>query len=71
MIDPNQIWLGLKIVCDVQSSSRTLALKEEFFSLWLLEGEKKWQQNHIQKINNLKTSKIQKLEMIILVIQNS
>ena len=40
MTDPNQIWLGLKNVCDVQSSSRRLALKEEFFSLWLLEGKK-------------------------------
>ena len=40
MTNPGHILIRLKNISDVQNSSRILALREEFFSLQLHEGNK-------------------------------
>jgi hypothetical protein len=53
LTDPQAIWLRLRSMCDVRSSSRRLALKEQFYSLKLAEG--KGITDHLQEINLLVT----------------
>ena len=53
LTNPQAIWLRLRSMCDVRSSSRRLALKEQFYSLKLAEG--KGIADHLQEINLLVT----------------
>jgi uncharacterized Tic20 family protein len=51
LIDPLAIWRRLKVMCEVEDTSKKLALKEQLYSLKLAEGKSVAQ--HLQDINLL------------------
>jgi hypothetical protein len=53
ILDPEVIWLKLKGMCQIQSSSCRLALREELYTLRL--AERKTIAEHLQKVNLLVT----------------